>query len=106
MARDFVDVGCTPHEEDCEQLGPDYNPVRAKAECKALIGQLRRMYGEEPFGARLKVTSNPHDFGTYYEVVCEYNDTNEEAANYAFGCEDIPDHWDYEAKKELGLVSE
>ncbi len=103
MARDFVDVGCSPHEEDCEQSGRDYDPVRARLECKALIGQLRRMYGEEPPGARLKIQSNPHDFGTYYEVICEYNDENEEAANYAWGCEDIPDRWDEQAKIELGL---
>lgn len=99
--RDYISIGCVPHGENCEQLGPNYNPVKAKQECKALIGQLRRIYGDEPFGARLSVKSFSHDFGTYMEVVCYYDDEVEESMNYAFSCEDIPEFWDEEAKKEL-----
>ena len=105
MAREWIDISCTPSGEDCEQLGPNYDPVKAKAECKAFMGQLRRMFGEEPAGARLKIKANPHDFGTYQQVVCEYNDKNEEACEYAYKCErEMPEYWDEQAKIELGLV--
>lgn len=105
MARDSISISCTPAAEDCEQLGPNYDPVRARKECQAFIGQLRRMFGEEPAGARLKIVSNPHDFGSYLEVECVYNDENEEAMEYAFRCEsEMPEYWDDQAKQELGLL--
>ena len=102
--RDYMNIGCSPASEDCAQVGAeDYYP-RAVNECKALIGQLRRELGEEPFGARLRVEAFPHDFGTYHEVVCEYNEEYEDAEEYAFRCEsELPDRWDAEARKELGL---
>lgn len=101
MSYDYVDIGPTPASEDCEQLGPNYNPNKARAECKAFINQIRRERGEEPFGARLTIKSNPHDFGTYLEVVCKFDENNEEAAEYAFSCECTAEYWDDEAKAEL-----
>jgi hypothetical protein len=70
-----------------------------------LIGQIRRELGEEPAGARLRIKSNPHEFGNYLEVVCNYDDSNEEAADYAYRCEDTAGDWDDVARAELGLVS-
>ena len=99
--RDYLEIGSVPADEQCEQLGPNYDEKKARKECRVFINQLRRIHGPEPFGANLKVKSNPHDFGTYYEVACYYDDENEEAMNYAFNCEDIPENWDDEAKREL-----
>ena len=105
--RDYIDIGATPASENCEQLGPNYDPQRARAECRAFIAQLRRQFGPEPEGAQLRIKSNPHDFGTYLEVVCYYDDMNEAATNYAFACEsDARDTWDDEAVAELGLSEE
>lgn len=102
MARDYIDIGCTPAGEPCETLGEGYNPEKAKFECRVFMNQLRRIFGEEPYGARFKIQPNNHDFGTYYEVICTYNDENEEAAEYAFKAEShMPEWWDDEAKKEL-----
>lgn len=98
MAMDFVDLGCTPAEEDCEQLGPNYNPDLARLECQAYIGQLKRQHGEPPPGATYKITSNPHDFGTYYEVAIRFSDQDAEAAEYAYKVEeDTPGQWDDQA---------
>jgi hypothetical protein len=104
VARDSIGIGPTPSEETCEQLGPNYNSSKALKECRVFVEQLRRVFGPEPVGARLTIKSSPHDFGTYLEVECMYDDTNEEAMAYAFRCEaNTPELWDAEARAALGL---
>jgi hypothetical protein len=105
--RDLVDLGgTTPPEESCAQVGSreyDYHD-RARKEAKALIGQLRRMLGEEPDNARLSVKSHPHDFGTYLTVVCHYDDEDPISSAYAVRCDDeMPSEWDEQARQELSL---
>lgn len=104
--RDQIEISCTPWAEDCEQLGRDYRPHIARAECRAFANQIRRVIGEEPGNARLKITSNPHDFGTYHEVACIYNSDSEVETDYAFKCEsgDGLEYWDAEARAELSKV--
>jgi hypothetical protein len=89
MAMDRVEIGCTPYEEDCAQVGArDYDYAKvARHECKAYIAALRKVYGTEPEGAYLSIKSNAHDFGSYYEVVCRYEENNAEAAKYAWSLE-------------------
>jgi len=98
--KDSINIGCSPADEPCAQAGRD-SVQRMKAECNALIGQLRRMYGEEPEGARLFIKGNPHDYGTYYEVECEFSDEHPESLQYALKCEDLPENWDAQAIAEL-----
>jgi hypothetical protein len=101
--RDTYDIGCSPHNVSCAQVGTDHYQDFGKKECKAFMEQLKRIYGEPPAGAYLKVSSNPHDFGTYHEVTIVYNDESEEHANYIYGnLENGCDEWDDEAIKELG----
>ncbi len=96
MAKDFIDIGSSPVEEDCAQVGSDDYRSRARVECTRFIELIRQTLGDEPEGARLAVVSNPHDFGDYLSVVCWYEDTNEEAIEYAFRCEnDAPIEWNY-----------
>ena len=100
-----LELGPTPHEEPCEQVGDNYNPIQAKRECRAFINQLKRMFGECE-GARFVITSNPHDFGSYFEVVVKFNN-NEQAIDYAFMVEEkCPARWDEEAKLELHITDE
>jgi hypothetical protein len=102
--RDYLEIGSTPAEEDCEQLGPNYRPERARQECQAFIHQLRRQFGEEPADASLRVKGSSHDFGLYLEVVCYYDPNDEESTEYAFKCEgEAWTEWDEEARKELSL---
>ncbi len=102
---DYIEIGPVPSDESCEQVGTsDYDLMRARAECRAFIGQIRRDLGVEPEGAKLIIRSNPHDFGTYYEVAVRFSEDSEDAVNYAFRVEsDAPVTWDAEARKELGL---
>ena len=92
--RDEMDIGSAPCDEPCVSLGePDYYP-RAKAECLRFIELVRKKLGDEPPGAYLKVKSNPHDFGLYLSVVVVYQDSDEEARNYAYLCEsETPRTW-------------
>jgi hypothetical protein len=46
--------------------------VNARKECQRFIDQIRRHYGDEPVGAHLYTKSNPHDFGSYLSVECEF----------------------------------
>ena len=99
--RDYLDIGCTPADEPCEQVGPNCNYPKMRLECRVFIGQLRRIFGPEPEGADLRVKGFSHDFGTYYEVVCYFDCDNKAAVEYAYRCENIPASWDQEAKEEL-----
>lgn len=100
--RDYVDIGPTPPNEDCEQVGEHYNSRKARQECQAYIHQLRRFFGEEPEGARLSIKTHPHDFGSYTDVVCYYDTDIEASVEYAFKCEsDGPSDWDDQALIEL-----
>jgi hypothetical protein len=100
--RDWLHIGSSPPDEDCAQVGsPDYYP-RAKRECRAYIAQLRRVLGPEPTGAHLTIKSNPHDFGNYLSVVCEFDPVSTVAVDYAYRCESQgPKVWDDQAKREL-----
>lgn len=100
--REWIELGPVPAAENC---APITDVVKSKQECKALIGQIRRECGDEPYGAELKTRRFTHNEGlTYYEVVCYYDPKNEEAEDYAFKCEEqFPEYWDAIAKKELGL---
>jgi hypothetical protein len=103
MSTDYLEISAVPFEEPCVQVGSADYERWSKVECRALINQLRRVLGPEPTGARLVVKANPHDFGTYHEVACRYDDSNEEAMEYAFACENGEGiaQWDSEAKEEL-----
>lgn len=94
MFSEILEVGPVPCNEDCEQLGPNYDPIKALAECRRFIEAIRATVGPEPEGARLTVNSNKHDFGTYYEVAVLYDADNADATAYAFRVDsDAPSHW-------------
>lgn len=99
---EYLTIGPTPSGEDCAQVGsPDYGK-KARKECTAFLNQLRRTFGEEPDGACLRIKSNPHDFGSYYEVVCSYDPDDPAAVAYALKCEsEAPEEWDDAARAEL-----
>lgn len=93
--KDYITIGSAPYGEDCVQLDPKVNYLPAmRKECERFISALRKVLGEEPEGAKLKVKSEFHDFGQYLEVVCYYETDNEQAVAYAFKCEsDAPEFW-------------
>jgi hypothetical protein len=83
---DHLYIGAVPVEEDCAQVGEENYATRARAECKRFIAQILRHY-PEPENGWLQVKSNPHDFGTYYEVIACYEVGDEESTRWAFDVE-------------------
>ena len=94
MARDYMEIGSSPCDEPCAQVGEENYMERSREECKRFIELIRKKLGEEPPGAHLAVKSNPHDFGSYLDVVCHFEDSDEDATNYALLCEsEAPRTW-------------
>lgn len=85
--RDYINIGSTPCDEDCAQVGSRDYARRAKKECEEFVRLIRKVCGTEPEGARLATKSFEHDFGTYYEVVCWFDDTIPDSIDYAFHVE-------------------
>ena len=102
--RDSLDLDTTPVEEQCQQVGPNYDPAKARLEAQTMIAQLQRKFGSPPDGVRFKIKSNPHDFGSYYSIEIIFDGDNESATDYAYKVEgDFPEYWDDESKKALGI---
>ena len=93
--RDFITLGTAPVNESCAQLGQEDYEVKVRPECQRFIKLLRKKFGDEPPGARFALKPFNHDFGVYYEVVCLFDTDDEEAAHYAYRCEDeLPATWE------------
>jgi hypothetical protein len=84
--REYMDIGSTPHEEDCAQVGSEGYAKRARQECALFAKQIIKHYGEPEHGY-LTIKGHVHDFGTYYEVRVCYDDEDEESTNWAFDIE-------------------
>ncbi|MDE3097558.1 MAG: hypothetical protein KGK07_16350 [Chloroflexota bacterium] len=99
-----LSLGAAPSEEECEQVGPNYDVARARAECRAYRDQIVREFGKPPASARFVVRSCPHDLGTYLDLVIAFNAGDLIAADYAWACEErAPGEWDAVARVQLGL---
>jgi len=97
--KDYISIGSSPCDEDCVQLGSSDYYKRATKECNQFIKLIRKACGEEPeeSTARLAIKHNSHDFGTYLDVVCYFDDQDELGAEYALWCEgNTPMTWDAE----------
>lgn len=108
MARCEQEFGSSPSEEPCAQVGDEGYALLARKECTLFAMQIRRTYEEahrqslEDVGVRLKVKSNAHDFGSYYEVVAVFNDSDESALNAIYWLDDnVPEKWDETSLKLL-----
>lgn len=85
--RDYTTVGPSPYDESCAELGAPGYMGKAHAECRRFIDAIVSKLGPPPRGAQLAVKGFPHEYGTYYEVVCYFDDANETASEYAYACE-------------------
>lgn len=81
MERYWLDS--TPAEETCAAVGEDGYEERAKAECRHFIAAIRIVCGDPPEGAKLKMVSQPHDFGLYWCVAVDFDPNNRAACEYA-----------------------
>jgi hypothetical protein len=90
----FITLGPTPADEPCAQVGEELYAEKARAECRRFIQLLRDTFGPEPSGAYLQVKAFPHDFGSYYEVVCHFNPDVPHSIDYALRLErEAPTEW-------------
>jgi hypothetical protein len=99
---DYLNIGCSPVDEDCAQVGEDGYRERATKELEAFKGQLERVFPDGDF--RIKWFS--HDFGSYGEVVAMLDGDESPRTEAAFDAEsETPERWDYQARMELGLLT-
>lgn len=101
VADDYLNIGSTPPEESCAQVGSDDYYERSRAECAAYATMLQRIWSSGDF----RIKRFEHDFGSYYEVVAYFNpdDEHDPRAAAAYEAEaDGPQEWDDKAWRELG----
>jgi hypothetical protein len=92
--RNFLEIGQTPPMEPCTQVGHDVYKLRAMEEMRQYIQLIIRTVGIPPPKARLAIKWFPHDFGRYGEVVCWYEEDDEESRSYALHVESNgPQNW-------------
>lgn len=104
--RDYVNIGITPSGEDCVQVSKTENYLPAmRKQAERFKGLLEKAFPPKGRGS-LSVKSFPHDFGSYLEVVANFDDTDEEGQSWAFDLEGkVPETW-AELEKLAGVKSE
>ena len=108
MSFERIEVGSSPYEEMPAQVGSEGYHDKAAKECGTYKRQLLRILNKKtqtlPDNFSLFVKGFSHDFGTYYEVVCKFKTDDEASWNlYDFLEENLPSHWDDEARQELNI---
>jgi len=102
--RETLEIGSTPCNEDCAQVGSDNYASFSKLECQVYIRQLQQQFPRllTEDGIDLIIKSFPHDFGTYREVCIVFDFDDENAANLAYEIEgNLPEDWTEESKAKL-----
>jgi hypothetical protein len=103
MKTNHFSLGPVPTDESCQQVGmPSYNSTIARQECQIYIRQLKRQFSNAPSGVSFEITENPHDFGTYLDVVIRFNENVKAEMKYALIVENnLPALWDKIANNDL-----
>ncbi|HCR54520.1 MAG TPA: hypothetical protein DIW27_08900 [Cytophagales bacterium] len=91
----------TPSDERCAQLGDADYLKNARAEARAYINQLLRVYGANPPGTRFACVRCPHDFGTYLDIRFYYDDEDQCHLKYMMDMETGCEKWDEVALEEV-----
>jgi len=98
MRTDYIEVGCSPIDEECAQVGDNNFRYRATVELEAFKAQLERGWTDGDF----QVMWFPHDFGMYGEVVAWMHGEDDVQTAIAYEAEaNTPNEWDDEAIKFL-----
>lgn len=98
-----IHIGPVPSLERCASVGDaDFEKV-SRQECWTFRRMMERHFPvPEGMDARFAVRSFPHEFGSYREVVVDYEPSDEKALAFALHCEHhTPDQWDVLALYDL-----
>ncbi len=100
---EYLNIGSSPVDESCAQVGTDNYRKQARLELNVLARQMRRIHPEPEDGsAYYSIKGFAHDFGTYHELVAMFDPDNEAACRWAYQAEELlPENWDAEALAEL-----
>ena len=92
---EFSYLGPTPGDEECTQIDGSWErKVASRNECQRYVNGIRKYFGNEPKGCQVKVKTEQHDFGTYYEAVIFLDEGNDEARKYAITVDNyVPGTW-------------
>jgi len=85
--KTFLEIGQAPSEEPNIQAGTIGYEEIAQKECNRFIEKLRSFFGHEPKCTQLRINTNSHDTGPYFEVVCYYDPDDKASTEYAFKCQ-------------------
>lgn len=101
--KNSMELGATPYEESCAQVGDNNYREEAADEMFVYIEQLYRKFPDcKSKNVYFKAHWNNHDFGVYGEVSVFWNTENEEADQYAYFIDqNLPANWDKEALELL-----
>lgn len=99
MTRDYLELGPSPYDEDCLQMGVATNE-ECRAECerfKALLERVLPIPDHLP-NVKYGIKFFPYDSeaGGYYEVVIYFDRDDEAALEFVFGSveSNIPAKWE------------
>lgn len=105
--KEYIEIGPTPYEEKCAQVGEDYFIKRAGIEMDIFIEQLYRTFTEAT-DKRISFVKKwyNHDFGQYGEVCIKFDPDDEEASDYAYYIDknSIP-NWDEDSLNKIKEMS-
>ena len=93
--REYIELGPTPCDEKCQQVGDSFNPTFAAEEMRCYIKLLKQLFpGSTDVRCGFGIKSFPHDFGNYSEVVIYYNSNDQASIDFAFNVENnLPSSW-------------
>lgn len=95
---EYLELGSTPANEDCAQVGAEDYGTRMQAETRRYIDQLYKMFPEaSDYGVSFVRKSYSHDFGTYHEVCARFDDRDAQSSEFASFVENnLPACWEDE----------
>lgn len=104
MTREYLNIGPTPYDESCLQVGGMSSPNQRRTESKVFANQIERYY-PVPEECSVVVKSFQHDFGNYHEVCVVYDCEDSDQSQWAYSVEaDTKDklaEWDKESIETL-----
>jgi len=99
--RDYLTIGPVPCDEPCIQLGRPHYSTISRLECNAYRKAVIEAYGLPPGESTLSIKGFQHDFGTYHELVVNYDPNNEEECAYALKVESGLETWPEDIYRQL-----